>query len=83
MSSVERPFAPGQRPTEIGPFRAAQAGTTRTRTIPVPWIDCARCGWRHYPSATGGTWHIATACVSCGQSLPGIVAHTDEKAEGL
>ena len=79
---VSKPrFTAGQRPTEIGPFSGAQAGTSRTRQIPAPWIDCAECGWRHYPSTSGGAWHIVTACGSCGEPLPGVVDHTDEKQE--
>ena len=82
MSPTEKPFTPGQRRTAIGPFSGAQHGARRARPIPVPWIDCANCGWRHYPSTAGGVWHIATACVSCGDALPGIADHiTDETAE--
>ena len=82
VSDSERPFtASGQRPTEIGPFSGAQAGTSRTRPIPAPWNDCAQCGWRHYPSTNGGAWHIVTACVSCGAPLQAEVDHTDERQE--
>ena len=81
VSDSERPFTAGQRPTEIGPFSGAQPGTSRMRPIPAPWIDCAECGWRHYPNTTGGAWHIVTACVSCGEPLQGVVDHTDEKQE--
>jgi hypothetical protein len=81
MSPGDEPSAPGQRPTEIGPFSGAQPGTSRTRPIPAPWIDCESCGWRHYPSTSGGAWHIVTACVSCGGPLPGAADHTDERPE--
>jgi hypothetical protein len=80
MSSADDPVS-GQRRTVIGPFSGAQPGTSRARTIPVPWIDCVECGWRHYPSATGGAWHIATVCVSCGKPLPDVTLDTDEKPE--
>jgi hypothetical protein len=82
LSPTKKPFGVGQRRTVIGPYSGAQPGTSRTRPIPVPWIDCVRCGWRHYPSTTGGVWHIATACVSCGASLPGVAdLITDETPE--
>ena len=81
MSRDEQPFDSIQRPTAIGPFSAAQPGTSRMRSIPAPWIDCAECGWRHYPSTSGGAWHIATACVSCGGPLPGVAASTDQRPE--
>jgi hypothetical protein len=81
MSSADD-SASGQRRTVIGPFSGAQPGTSRTRPIPVPWIDCVECGWRHYPSATGGAWHIATVCVSCRKPLPDVTTpDTDEKPE--
>jgi hypothetical protein len=51
------------------------------RPIPAPWIDCVACGWRHYPTTTGGAWHIVTACVSCGEPLQDVVAHTEEEQE--
>jgi hypothetical protein len=54
------------RPTRLGTYSVTQPGTTAKRVIPVPWIDCATCKWRHYPSTSGGRWHIATRCVSCG-----------------
>lgn len=68
------PQTGGQRPTEIGAFSVAPTPGSRTRVIPVPWIDCEQCAWRHYPSTNGGRWHIATACASCGAALsvPGI-----------
>ncbi len=59
----------GDRPTRLGPFSLAQPGTSRSRVVPVPWIDCSVCSWRHYPSTAGGRWHIATTCVSCGAPL--------------
>ena len=59
----------GMRPTAIGPFSAPHGTTNRTRTIPVPWIDCAICKWRHYPSTSKGRWHIATTCSNCGGEL--------------
>lgn len=64
MTPVDPTF-PGQRLTRIGPYSAAQPGTSRSRVIPAPWIDCPQCGWRHYPSTSAGRWLIATACVSC------------------
>ena len=69
MSPTQRPFAPDERPTTIGPYSTAQPGTSRKRTVPAPWIDCERCAWRHYPSVSGGSWHLVTACVSCGAPL--------------
>ena len=81
MSGAETPFSRDQRPTVIGPFSGAQPGTSRTRQIPAPWIDCAACGWRHYPSTTSGAWHIVTACVSCGLPLPSVVDRTDQESE--
>jgi hypothetical protein len=65
VTPVDHPPDPGQRPIPIGPFNAVQPGATRARTIPAPWIDCPQCGWRHYPSTSGGRWQIATACASC------------------
>lgn len=59
----------GIRPTPIGPFKAALGSTNRTRTIPVPWIDCVACAWRHYPNTANGRWHIATSCANCGAPL--------------
>jgi hypothetical protein len=59
----------GIRPTTIGPFNARQGSSNRPRIIPAPWIDCATCGWRHYPSTTSGRWHIATHCAHCGAGL--------------
>lgn len=59
------------RLTRIGQFSLAQPGTSRARAVPVPWIDCPTCAWRHYPSTSGGRWHIATRCVSCGMVLEG------------
>ncbi len=72
--STKRPTGAAQRPTTIGPFSGAQSGSNRTRRVPAPWIDCALCAWRHYPSASGGTWYIATACVSCGAPLVPVAA---------
>jgi hypothetical protein len=64
------PAAPGGlRPTTIGPFNGRQGETNRTRTIPVPWIDCTKCSLRHYPSTTKGRWFMATACMGCGTEL--------------
>jgi len=60
---------PGVRPTAIGSFNAPEGETNRTRTIPVPWIDCEACAWRHFPSTTKGRWHIATTCTNCGAEL--------------
>lgn len=59
----------GIRPTAIGPFYGRQGPGNRPRTTPVPWIDCASCAWRHYPSTAGGRWHIATHCANCGNPL--------------
>jgi hypothetical protein len=61
--------ARGIRPTAIGPFNAAQGTSNRARQVPVPWVDCSACKWRHYPSTAGGRWHIATACANCGAKL--------------
>jgi hypothetical protein len=80
MSPTDDP-ASGQRRTVIGPFSGAQPGTSRARPIPVPWIDCVGCGWRHYPSTAGGAWHIATVCVSCGKPLPVLTPDADEQPE--
>jgi len=38
--------------------------------IPAPWLDCDRCGWRHYPSRTQDSWRLVTVCESCGKLLP-------------
>lgn len=70
MRRGERPVAGVYRPTSIGPFGgSATGGTNRTRVVPVPWIDCEDCAWRHYPSIIKGRWHIATTCVNCGAAL--------------
>lgn len=57
------------RPTRIGPFNAVDSGTKRRRDVPVPWLDCPACGWRHYPATAGGRWHIATTCEGCAADL--------------
>ena len=57
------------RPTPIGPFNVVAPGTDRIRRVPVPWIDCPACGWRHYPTADAGRWHIATRCEGCGAEI--------------
>lgn len=69
-----RPPTGDQRPTEIGPYSGTASPGNRARIIPVPWIDCSQCAWRHYPSTNLGRWHIATTCASCGAALthPGI-----------
>ena len=67
--SDDTPATSGVRPTVIGPFSAPAGATNRTRTIPVPWVDCETCSWRHYPSTTDGRWHIATTCLNCGADL--------------
>jgi hypothetical protein len=59
----------GIRPTTIGPFNARDGTSNRPRPVPVPWIDCANCTWRHYPSISAGRWHIATQCANCGAQL--------------
>ncbi len=69
MSPGDPKPTPGVRPTEIGAFSAPAGETNRTRTIPVPWIDCDACAWRHFPSTTKGRWHIATTCSNCGAGL--------------
>jgi hypothetical protein len=68
-ASNERVSADGPRRTPIGAFNVARPGTASRREIPVPWIDCTVCSWRHYPSTDLGLWHIATTCVSCGADL--------------
>jgi hypothetical protein len=69
MTETERPVTGSVRPTTIGPFNGRVGETNRTRTIPVPWIDCDACSLRHYPSTTKGRWHIATTCMGCGAEL--------------
>ncbi len=69
MTNSDRVAKGGVRPTTIGPFNGRVGETNRTRTIPVPWIDCDACALRHYPSTTKGRWHIATKCMSCGAEL--------------
>jgi hypothetical protein len=64
----------GVRRTAIGAFNVSQPGRTGARTIPVPWIDCNACSWRHYPGTTRGLWHIATTCVACGAELESAAA---------
>jgi hypothetical protein len=64
-----RPEPGAVRLTAIGPFSAPAGATNRTRTIPVPWIDCETCSWRHFPSTSNGRWHIATTCANCGGEL--------------
>lgn len=59
----------GPRKTTIGAFNVFKPGTASRRVIPAPWIDCAVCSWRHYPSTDVGVWYIATTCVSCGADL--------------
>lgn len=69
VTEPDRPDPSGVRPTKIGQFNARAGETNRTRTIPVPWIDCDACSLRHYPSTTKGRWHIATVCKGCGAEL--------------
>jgi hypothetical protein len=40
------------------------------REVPSPWIDCASCGWRHYPD-TGQRRgpSFPETCSSCGAQL--------------
>ncbi len=45
-------------------------GRNKPRVIPAPWLDCDRCGWRHYPSRTQDSWRLVTVCESCGALLP-------------
>jgi hypothetical protein len=71
----------GIRPTAIGAFNAREGSSHRARIIPVPWIDCTACAWRHYPSTTGGRWHIATHCANCGAPLE-IPEAADPSREG-
>jgi len=73
--------AEGQRPTPLGPFSATVPGSNRSRKVPAPWIDCPKCAWRHYPSTSGGRWHIATRCVSCGTPLEVDELLTDERED--
>jgi hypothetical protein len=67
----DRSQATEERLTMLGGFNVKVPGTNARRTVPAPWIDCDQCGWRHYPSITGGRWHIATTCVSCSAALRG------------
>ena len=69
MKSDDRPRSDSVRPTAIGPFNGRVGETNRTRTIPVPWIDCEACKLRHYPSTTKGRWFIAATCMGCGAEL--------------
>ena len=63
----------GVRLTKVADYNTPQPGNKRgPRTIPVPWIDCAKCASRHYPSTTRGRWYIATDCVACGAALAGV-----------
>jgi hypothetical protein len=59
----------GERLTRVAGYSVTQPGTSVKRVIPAPWIDCQHCSWRHYPSISGGRWHIATRCVSCGKMI--------------
>jgi hypothetical protein len=61
--------ADARRRTTIGAFNVSQPGTAARRAVPVPWVDCAACSWRHYPSTDLGLWYIATTCVACGADL--------------
>src|SRR4029453_7058909 len=81
LSGSEPPFTPGERPTEIGPFSAAQAGAGRPRPIPVPWIDCVECGWPHSPRRPSGAGHMARPCVWCAEPLPNVTDHRDPTPE--
>ena len=69
MTASEKAHEGDDRPTRVGAYSVTQPGTTRKRVIPPPWIDCDNCHWRHYPSTSGGRWHIATRCVSCGRPI--------------
>lgn len=69
MKQSDRPVKGDVRPTSVGPFNAPVGATNRTRTIPVPWVDCDACTWRHFPSTSNGRWHIATTCMNCGAEL--------------
>ena len=50
-------------------FNVSQPGTAARRAVPVPWVDCTACSWRHYPSTDVGLWYIATTCVACGADM--------------
>jgi len=40
------------------------------REVPSPWIDCASCGWRHYPDTSQRRGPpLPTECARCGDSL--------------
>ena len=47
----------------------ARVTRSKPRPIPDPWIDCERCGWRHYPASVSGGWRLVTTCTSCGTRL--------------
>ena len=65
----DRPAGDAVRPTPIGPFNVTTREGGRIRQVPAPWVDCHACSWRHYPSTSGGAWHIATVCAACGAPL--------------
>lgn len=64
--------AGSQRLVDVLGSGGALQGANSKRTTPAPWVDCAHCGRRHYPSTTRGRWYIATTCLSCGAALEGV-----------
>jgi hypothetical protein len=58
---------PWVEPEAVEPVRAPQ---NRSRPVPSPWLDCDRCGWRHYPGFERQAWEVVTVCASCGAELP-------------
>ena len=60
-----------QPPSLPTPIAEPTAARRAKATVPVPWIDCGRCGWRHYPQSKVGGWSVtATVCTACGATLP-------------
>ena len=59
-------------PSLFGPVADSPPAMKRAKaTVSSLWIDCGRCGWRHYPQSKVGGWSVATtACSACGATLP-------------
>ncbi len=52
------------------PTPSAAARSSWKRAVPSPWLDCARCGWRHYPDVAQRRGpQLPSACTNCGSRL--------------
>ena len=76
-SLMSEPSAPSDRGprrvrawVEPAVVETVRMPANRSRPVPSPWLDCGRCGWRHYPGFEQASWKVVTACASCSAPLP-------------